>query len=661
MAAADLEFWQQPGGADLVFGAVYSPPAVDGVLAAVLPALQFSASYVPRLDITLAAELPALSFSADYRPSSHLVAAFDLPGLAFAAAYINSVGFRAEIMLPDLALSATAQYLSHAQRPLAALAAGRWQPGQAQRAGAAADFQRATVAVGESSARWQRAAALGGERRSLAESPLKTRVLVAAGHQEAARVTAGARRSPFQDAAAIRLARQSAFQDAARLAALRRGMPHQEAYRDRRAGLASRFSSARSWPGHNLTEVIQRGQHLFFSRQSGYQWAQVVPPGVHAVVQPPNPPAGCYTPSGHLLFVLPAAVDGNLLFLCDNDLVPSEPGRQQIVIPVRRAYIVVNTTTLVRVIGNHPIEATDLNVSFDADSWVASFSASIPEAERDAVMPDPTPVEVAATINGTAFHFFVEKISRNRSFGKRSVTISGRGIACELDAPYAPIAQHLNTGDRTAQQLIADALQFTGYSVAWGITDWLVPAGTLSLAGSPIAVAQHVAEAAGAVLSADWSQRSLHLRPRYPVKPWDWASATPDYVIPSAVTQTESLEWVEYPSYNAVFVSGVQAGIVGHVKVAGTAADIVAPMVTHPLITHADAARQRGISILGNTGRKARMQISLPVLPESGIIDLCNLVEFSDGANTRRGVVRGNSIQSGRPVLRQTLTIEASA
>jgi hypothetical protein len=151
------------------------------------------------------------------------------------------------------------------------------------------------------------------------------------------------------------------------------------------------------------------------------------------------------------------------------------------------------------------------------------------------------------------------------------------------------------------------------------------------------------------------------MRPRYPVKPWDWATATPDYIIPADVAQTESLEWIEKPAYNAVFVSGQKAGVLAQIKRLGSAGDIIAPMVTHPLITHADAARQRGTTLLSDTGRKAMMQISLPVLPASGIIDTCKLIEFTDGANTRRGLVRANNIAVQWPTVRQNLTIEAVA
>jgi hypothetical protein len=340
--------------------------------------------------------------------------------------------------------------------------------------------------------------------------------------------------------------------------------------------------------------------------------------------------------------------------------VQPTPGNP-VIIPVKRVYIVVNEVLLVRVVGNVPIIAENLNVGFDCDSWLPTFSATIPESARDAIMPDPNPVELLAYINGSEFRLLIEKIVRNRTFGKNTVSISGRGIACELNAPYATVSQHTNSIAQTAQQLIDTALANTTYTQTWGISDWLVPAGVFSLNGTPAEVAAAVADASGSVLQADWVARDLRMIPRYPVKPWDWATATPDYTIPAAVAQMESVEWLEKPDYNVVYVSGTQQGVIAQVKRAGTAGDKPANMYTNPLITHAAPAGQKGSTILCETGRKAMMQISMPVLAETGVIDVCSLIEFSDGGNTRRGLVRANSISVGMPTVRQTLTIEAAA
>ena len=341
------------------------------------------------------------------------------------------------------------------------------------------------------------------------------------------------------------------------------------------------------------------------------------------------------------------------------------PAGETTTIPVQRVYIVLNEIQILRVSDLTPITASALSVSFDCDSWLPQFSATIPESARSAIMPDPSPVEIAVYINDTEFRFFVERINRNRQFGSNTVAISGRGIACELDAPYATASQHTNSATMTAQQIIDAALTNTDYTQSWNITDWSVPANTFSLFGTPAEVAANVADASGSVLQAGRYSRTLRMLPRYPLKPWEWAnntafSAAGPIIIPSSVAQAESIEWVEKPAYNVVYVSGVQNGVLGQVKITGTAGDLPAPMVTNPLITHVDAARQKGIAILSDTGRKAMMQITMPVLPTSGVIDVCRMVEFNDGSTARRGIVRANNVSVNWPTVRQTLTIEAA-
>lgn len=379
----------------------------------------------------------------------------------------------------------------------------------------------------------------------------------------------------------------------------------------------------------NTHRLLPWGRAVPRSREQDHPWTRYS--------RPLNPGWGVVTPPG------PIQPDPN----------------QQIIIPIRSAYIVINETQIFRADAT-PIHAFSLRISFDVDSWLPTCNATIPWHQRDAVMPDPNPVEILAYVNGAEFRFMIHKIDTGRQFGQRVVNISGISVAAELASPYAAVSQHKNASMMTAQQLIDAALEYTGYTQDWQITDWSVPAGILDLAGTPGDVAMHVAEAAGAVLQADWSLKRLRMLPRYPVKPWEWATATPDVIIPAAVTQSESIEYLDLPEYNLVYVAGQTAGITGQVKITGTAGDKPAPMVTHPLITHVDAARQRGIATLGYTGRRAIMQISLPVLDESGVIDICRLVEFTDGATTRRGITRRTEITVGQPTVRQILTIESA-
>ena len=82
-------------------------------------------------------------------------------------------------------------------------------------------------------------------------------------------------------------------------------------------------------------------------------------------------------------------------------------------------------------------------------------------------------------------------------------------------------------------------------------------------------------------------------------------------------------------------------------------------MVVDPLITHAVAARQRGLAVLGDTGRQAMVTLRLPVLPETGVIEPGAFVKNRDGTLTRLGLVRSTSVQAGLPEAWQTLGVEA--
>ena len=109
-------------------------------------------------------------------------------------------------------------------------------------------------------------------------------------------------------------------------------------------------------------------------------------------------------------------------------------------------------------------------------------------------------------------------------------------------------------------------------------------------------------------------------------------------------------------------MSGQERGVLGQITRTGTAGDLVAPMVTDPLITTADAARQRGLSVLGDTGRQAIVSLSLPVLPETGVIAPGKFVRYTDNGVTRIGLSRSVSVEASGPgALRQSIVLETHA
>lgn len=346
-------------------------------------------------------------------------------------------------------------------------------------------------------------------------------------------------------------------------------------------------------------------------------------------------------------------------------VTPPGPDDPAVIVPLRKVYMVFNEVSLHRVDGNIALPNGSFTLSLDADSWAWGFSATLPGH----VLPDlepagsGAPVELEAIVNGTAFRVLVESISRERTFGKNDIRVQGRGKTALLDSPYAPARNFGNTSDRMAQQLMLDALSVNGvpmdWALTWGLSDWLVPAGVFAHQGSYISALNAIAQAAGGYIQPHASLPSLDVLARYPVAPWNWAAeVTPDFELPADVTTREGIEWVERARYNRVFVSGQQSGVLGQVTRAGTAGDLLAPMVTDALITSAAAARQRGIGVLSNTGRQANISLRLPVLPETGVITPGKFVRYVDAGVSRLGIVRSVSLDAGFPNVFQSIGVE---
>ncbi len=338
-----------------------------------------------------------------------------------------------------------------------------------------------------------------------------------------------------------------------------------------------------------------------------------------------------------------------------------QPGVGPIIIPVRRTYTVLNTVSLTLAGTGQPIEHTGLSLRLDIDSWAWGWSATVPASYLALLRPDPEDGcrEVIATINGQPHRLLVETLSRERRFGRAELRIGGRSRAALLASPYSPTIIRLNTEARTAQQLMDDALTDNGvplgWTLDWQITDWLVDAHAWSHTGSYMDAAVRIAEAAGAVIQPHATADTLRVLPRYPAAPWEWPSLTSDIAIPENVITVEGIDWADKPRHDAVYLAG---SILGHVTRNGTAGGDLAPMVTDPLITHPDAARQRGRAILSDTGRQAHIRLSLPVLPETGIIAPGRIIDYTESGQAHRGITRAVDVQAAFPKVMQTITVE---
>lgn len=547
---------------------------------------------------------------------------------------------------------------------------------------------------GSARAGWSDGADLANGARA-AHQVAEPRPAVAATRWSAARLASAGPSIAGQDGLRLARGRRTRWQDAGRRHGAPLGIPFRDLGRHprrtasgwregrhARADAATGYQDRLRRPRPSIAAAWQQGRPAALSWTVSAQQAAALlrylaarhqdaikpPPGLWIVPPPPViPPDPCYTPPPagvvSLLFAdgLPGSA-AKLIFICRN---AERPGFA--IVPARRVYIVVNDVRLIRVDGNIDLPVLGLTLSLDADSWAYGFSASLPASALSQIEPAALgdPVELEAQINGQAFRLLAENIARDREFPRARVSLSGRGISAHLGEPYSPTISYLQSAQLTAQQLMADVLtvngQSIGWTIDWQITDWLVPAGVFAAQGSYIEAANRIAAAAGAYIQPHATAQSLRVLARYPVAPWDWTSAAPDLELPSDAVQRESIQWQERPAINSVHVSGTSAGVLAQVRRLGTAGDIAAPMIVDALITAADAARQRGAVELYRAGRSALVSLSLPVLPQSGIIHPGQLVRYVDNGVPRYGLTRGVSVNAGRPGLRQTVEIEAHA
>lgn len=341
---------------------------------------------------------------------------------------------------------------------------------------------------------------------------------------------------------------------------------------------------------------------------------------------------------------------------------PGEPPAALLYILPARFYMTVHSVVAERLPDGAEIPIYQASVSADAGSFAWSFTASGPDSLFAQLAPvDGLPARLRLTIDGIQFVFLVESRRRMVQFGRHGVSVSGRSATALLGAPWQREATHSAAVARTAQQLAEDALDLTGVALDWGITDWLVPGGAWSHRGTPLAAVMAIAQAAGARVLSHRSAPTLRVRHPYPTAPWTWSAGAADVELAPDALITEATEQGGASDINAVYVSGITAGVLGRVLRAGTAGDKLAPMVTDALITHVDAARQRGLAILGAAGVKQDVTLDLPVLTgagsDPGILDVDQLVQINT-ATPWRARVRAVSVQAAMPGVRQQVRLE---
>ena len=615
-----LIFWRPAdGNGRLVFG--------DAADAAAAPDAVFSAD----------AELPGLDVGGPLRYAARLSSAADLPGLDVAGA----LAWDANVARPLMG-QATSRY--QRARGIAAGARSRWQHSERVAAAVGTRWQLAVGLAAPVMARWQQSQALRSAASARYQHALGLLAQAGSRYQYATALRAFAT-GRYQHAQPIAVQASSSYQHMLQLRPAARG-------RYQMAQPIARPASGR----------FRGAVPVGIGMRNRYQIAWWPQAGMHRPPLPPgvDPRDPCYDPAtlSRLIFEDAWANDGRLVFVCvGHGMQP--PGA--IVVPVRRVYIVINNTYLTRVSDGAPIPVHSMSLSLDAGSWTWGFDATLPGVAQAMVEPTANgPVELAAFVNGTEFRVLAEEISSERVFLSKQIRVSGRGANARLDSPFAPQQIFTNTAMRTTEQLMGDVLTINGvpfgYSVDYQLTPWVVPAGGFVHLGTYISALTAIANAGGGYLRPHPSLQKFDVLHRYPTAPWE--PVTPGIILPAAVTTRESITWVEKPDYNRVFVSGQDTGVLGDVRRQGTAFDKAAPMVVDALITDAAAAQQKGLEVLGNTGRQYEVGLRLPVLAQTGVIQPGVYVQYVDGAVTRTGIVRSTQVEVGEIDVYQTIGVE---
>lgn len=568
--------------------------------------------------------------------------------------------------ITGLPLHIAARYDVNVSRPTVGSAAALWQDAAPLQHAARSTWQQSAVLPVGKRSHWQDAQPLQHAARAAWQNTQQLQRSVRSHFEQAQRLPAAPVHARFQEAERMHTAALARFQEAIRLPGAPLHVRFQETLRDRQARIGARFEVATRLPA-----AFASGMGIAVRLPLGFggRYQEAWPPRPGQWQRPgPLVPEPCYIPAlpAHLIFSDPhdASMPARLVFVCERHGPGPEPQPEPgVVVPIRRVYVTINSIILTRVSDGMPLPAEGFGMSIDTDSWTWQWSASMQPHLRQYLAPVAgEPVRIEAVVNGVPYRLCAESISSERSFGQARIAVRGRGLGAVLDAPYAPTRNFGNSADLTAQQIMQAVLTVNGvgigWDVDWGLTDWLVPAGAWSHQGTYLSAITSIASAAGGYVQPHATLQTLRILPRYPVGPWAWSSVAPDFELPADVVSVEGIDWTTKPAYNRVHVSGQAQGVLAEVTRTGTAGNSVAPMVTDALITHADAARQRALAVLADTGAQARVTLTLPVLAETGLILPGKFVRYTDGPVQRTGIVRASSVSWSRPTLRQTLQLE---
>ena len=306
------------------------------------------------------------------------------------------------------------------------------------------------------------------------------------------------------------------------------------------------------------------------------------------------------------------------------------------------------------------IHMTNISIDSNLDQHSLNFRAKLLDhSQKDLIIGTPAlPVVIVVTVNGEVYHVVCTDYSMSEEFGVTTINVSGKGHSILLDTPYSQIKSVTQGSLLTVQQLADSVLPIgSGWSIIWETTTWLVPASTFSYTNkSPIQALFDIAKSIGAVVIPHHSNKTLTIKPRYPVLPWNFAVATPNITIPRSVIPTVNSQSIVDSEINGVYVHGLASGgKLGFAKLSGTAGDVLAPTTTSSLMTDSIGLRALSERILA--GHYTQPLVDSIVLGMDGsALPLIHLGQLADIGGVR-GIVNSVSLSATFSKVRQSIKI----
>lgn len=357
----------------------------------------------------------------------------------------------------------------------------------------------------------------------------------------------------------------------------------------------------------------------------------------------------------------------NTNYPVDEDaLEPTEPVEPP---PTGEVINIVNVINVVTLPDRTPVDFTNFTLATDIDSvaWVVNFD--IANKENLALLKPQglTVKKVEININGIIFNCFIGRTSTSLKANEkggvtRSIKCSGWSTSKLLSSPYHIKRSHTETSQSTPAGILNDELTGTGFTGSWDSVSWSIPADVFSYFDkAPLAAIAELAESVGAIIVADKNNDHITVKPRYPVSPWDWGTASVDFTLSESQFFTIDTDWIPQESPDSIFVHGEETGgvLVKCVK-QGTAGLVTLPTVVNKHITDIVAGTERGRIEVAKAGFKEIIPVTTYV-DNNGIIEPQSLLEVNDlEGGTWRGMVVGTSLsikRNGNAII-QTLQIE---